>query len=160
MWQIDNLKSNILPRRARVRTLHKANITNLNSRVTIKNFLHDLLKNTLLVQRNKMRHIINQLQVKWFARYTDQDFIIFPTQYSHSRKNSGKSIIYCNIIELQDGDKGATGLGLLYSCKEIPFIILANIYTLLQIINGVATIIYSIIPHFNGKLIHVHKTII
>lgn len=108
-----------------------------------------------MVQRNKTRYIINRLQAERFACQTGRDPIIFLAQHSHSRKNGGNPIIYRNDVKIQDGKHGATGPGLLYYYKRMPVIVLANVCTLLGIVNGATTIAYRIISHPNGMLTHI-----
>lgn len=104
--------------------------------------------------------MINKLQAEQFARETSCDLIIFPAQHFHSRKNRGDPIIHRDIVKIQDGEHGATGPSLLYYCKEIPIIVLANICTPLGIVNGVAAIAYGIIPHPNLMLTHIKVQLI
>ncbi len=96
--------------------------------------------------------MINRLQAERFACHKARDFIIFLAHHAHNRKNGGESIIHRDIIKIQDGEHGATGPDLLYYCKKMPYIVLANIYTLLEIVNGAIAIAYGVIPHSNGML--------
>lgn len=68
MRQIDDPKFNTLLQRACAGFLTDANITNFNNKVTADFLFYDLLKNTVIVQRNKTRHMINRLQAEQFAR--------------------------------------------------------------------------------------------
>ncbi len=96
--------------------------------------------------------MINRLQIKKLVCYTSRDLIIFLIHYAHNRKNGGKSIIDCDIIKIQDSKYGATSQGLLYYCKEIPYIVLANVYTLLGIVNKAIVIVYRVVSHLNSML--------
>ncbi len=59
MRQIDDPTFNALLRRACAGSLTDANVTILNSKVAKEFPLHDLLKNIVIVQRNKFRYMIN-----------------------------------------------------------------------------------------------------
>lgn len=59
MCQIDNPNFNALLQRVRAGFLSNANITNLNSKVVADFFIDKLLKNTVIVQKNKTMHMIN-----------------------------------------------------------------------------------------------------
>lgn len=155
MRQIDDPKFNTLLRRAHASFLTNANIINLNSKMAVDFPLHDLLKNTVIVQRNKTRHMINRLQAEQFARGTGRDFIIFLAQHSHNRKNPGDPIIYHDVVKIQDREHGTIDLGLLYYCKAMPVIILINVCTPLGIMNGATAIAYGIISHPNVMLTHI-----
>ena len=141
--------------RAHAGSLTDADVTNLNSKVAADFPLDDLLKNTVIVQRNKTRHMINRLQAERFACQTGRDLIIFPAHHSHSRKNRGEPIIHRDVVKIQDGEHGATGPGLLYYCKGMPVIVLANVCTPLGIVNGATAIAYGVIPHPDGMLTHI-----
>ena len=56
--------------------------------------------------------MINWLQVEQFACHISRDLIIFPAHHTHNRKNGGKSIIYQNIIKIQNSEHSVTGSGL------------------------------------------------
>ncbi len=92
------------------------------------------------------------MQAEQFACHIGRDLIIFPAYHAHNRKNGGESIINYDIIKIQDGEHGATGLGLLYYCKEMRYIVLANVCTPLEIVNGAIAIAYGIVPHPDGIL--------
>ncbi len=142
---------------ALLRHIHTGSLTDtdviiLNSIVAKEFLLHDLLKNTVIVQTNKSKYMINRLQVEEFARHTSCNLIIFLAHHAHNRKNGGKSLIYHHIIKIQDYEYDTTGLGLLYYCKKMPYIVLANVCTPLEIVNGVTIIIYKVIPYLDGML--------
>ena len=130
MRQIDNPNFNSLLHCAHAGFLIINNVTNLNSKISADFFLYDLLKNTVIIQRNKTRHMINWLELEQFAYQTGYDFIIFIAHYFYNRKNRNKLIIYCNFVKIPDGKHGAISLGLLYYYKRIFVIILVNFYTL------------------------------
>ncbi len=152
MRQINDPIFNALLRRARAGSLTDTDVTILNSKVAKEFPLHDPLKNTVIVQRNKSRHMINRLQAKQFACHTGRDLIIFPAHHTDNRKNGGESIIHRDIIKIQDGEHGATGPGLLYYYKEMPYTVLADVCTPLRIVNKATIIAYGVVPHPDGML--------
>ncbi len=97
--------------------------------------------------------MINKLQAEQFAYHTGCDLIIFPAHHAHNRKNGRESIIYRDIIKIQDGEHDATGPGLLYYCKEMPYIVLTNVCIPLGIVNKATAIAYGVVPHPDSILI-------
>lgn len=49
----------------------------VNNNIAKAFYFYDSFKKTFIVQRNKFGHMINQLQVKLFARYIDSHLILF-----------------------------------------------------------------------------------
>lgn len=122
-----------------------------NNRVVTVFTLKNLLKNIIIVQRNKIQHLINRLQIKKFTQNAGRDIVIFPAKHSYTKKYDGKSLLYKDLFPIQDGKHGIlTGLGLLYDCKEIPVVVLSNMYTLLKIVNGAYATTYGIFTHPNS----------
>ncbi len=152
MHQIDNPVFNVLLQRVHAGSLTDADVTILNNKVAKVFPLHDPLKNTVIIQKNKSRHMINRLQVERFARHTGRDSIIFPAYHAYNRKNGRELIIYHDIIKIQDCEHGAIGPDLLYYSKEMPYIVLANVCTPLGIMNGAIAIAYGVVPYPDGIL--------
>ena len=96
----------------------------LNEKVVTGLTLSDPLNNIVIVQQNKTRHLINCLQIERFARSVGHDIVIFPAQYSHTKRERGKIILQKDLFSIQDGNGGATGPGLLYYCKDMPVALL------------------------------------
>ncbi len=107
--------------------------------------LNDPLNNIVIVQQNKTRHLINCLQMKRFARSVSHNIVIFPAQHNRTRREERKAILQKDLFSIQDGDRGATGLGLLYYYNGMPVALLTNMYTALSIVNGVQSTVYGII---------------
>lgn len=61
--QIDDSKLNVRLQRACAGFPIHADITNLNSKVAANFSLHDLLENTVIIQKNKPRHMINRCKL-------------------------------------------------------------------------------------------------
>lgn len=54
-----------------------ADISMLNSKVVTALTLNDPLKNIVIVQQNKTKHVINRLQIERFACSVSRDIVIF-----------------------------------------------------------------------------------
>lgn len=123
----------------------------LNNRVVTVLTLNNLFKNIIIVQKNKIKHLINKLYIKRFAQNTGQNIVIFPLKHSYTKKNGGKSLLYKDLFLIQDGKYGAIaiGPGLLYYYKKMLVIVLSNIYTLLKIVNGASAIAYNIVIYLH-----------
>ncbi len=141
-----------LLKRARKEMLTQADISMLNEKVVIGLTLNDPLNNIVIVQRNKTRHLINHLQIERFARFVGHHIVIFPAQHSRTRRKGGKAILQKDLFSIQDKNRGATSLGLLYYCKGMPVALLTNICTALGMINGARSTAYEIITWPDGKL--------
>ncbi len=128
-----------------MRELTHDNDAMLNGKVVTSLTLNDPLKNIVIVQRNKIRHLIHCLQIERFAQSVGHDIIIFPAQHSCTKREGGENILHKNLFSIQDGDYVATGPGLLYYCKEMPVALLTNIYTALGMVNGAQSKAYGII---------------
>lgn len=134
-----------LLRQAHFRTLTVEDITNLNNRVITMLKVNNLFNNIVFVQCNKMRHLINCLQIERYSRSISNDIIIFLALYIYTKKVSGKEILHKDFFSLQDGELEAIDPDLLYYYKEIPVILLTNICTALEMVNNACSIVYGMI---------------
>ncbi len=148
--QSDRIFAQLL-RQAHKRVLTQADVLMLNEKVVTGLILNDPLNNIVIVQWNKTRHLINRLQIERFARSIGHDIVIFPAQYSHTKREGGKVILQKDLFPIQDGDYGATDPGLLYYCKGMPVALLTNRCTALGMVNGVRSTMYGIITWCDGK---------
>ncbi len=82
-----------LPRQVRKGELTEADVSILNEKVVTSPILNNLLNNIVIVPQNKIRHLINRLQIKRFAHFVDHNIVIFPAQHSHTRKEELKAIL-------------------------------------------------------------------
>ena len=139
-----------LLQRARTGALTQDDVMILKDRVVTQFTLQDPLKNTVIVQRNKTRHLINRLQAERFARRVGRDIIIFPAEHSHSKRDGGLSVIHRDVFRIQDGEHGATGPGLLYYCQGMPMSVLSNLCTPLGIVNGARATAYGAVTYADG----------
>ncbi len=131
--------------------LTHGNVAMLNRKVVTALTLRDPLKNIVIIQRNKTRHLINRLQIGRFARSVGHDIIIFPAQHSCTKREGEENVLYKDLFSFQDGDHEATGPGLLYYCKGMPIALLTNICTVLGIVNGARSRAYGIITWPDSK---------
>lgn len=90
------------------------------------------------------------MQVEQFSRHIGYDLIIFLAYHAHNRKSGGEFIIHHDIIKIQDGEHDAIGPDLLYYYKEMPYIVLTNICTLLKIVNEAITITYEVLSYLES----------
>lgn len=70
------------------------NVTMLNNKVVTLFTFQDPLKNIVIVQRIKTRHMINRVQSEQFARQMGRDLTMFLAQHLHTKNQcpgSGKS---------------------------------------------------------------------
>ena len=130
----------------------QANVSILNKKVVTGLTLSDLLNNIVIVQQNKTKYLINCLQIERFARSVCHDIVIVLAQYSRTKRERGKVILQKDLFSIQDGDRGATGPGLLYYCKGMPVALLTNMCTALGMVNGARSTAYGIITWPDGKL--------
>ena len=57
--------------------LTQPHISILNEKPVTKLILCDLLNNIFILQYNKIKNLINRLQIERFARFVDYDIVIF-----------------------------------------------------------------------------------
>lgn len=77
--------------------------------------------------------------------------MIFPAQHSRTKREGGKAILQKDLFSIQDGDRGATGPGLLYYCKDMPVALLINMCTALGMVNGARSTAYGIVTWPDSK---------
>ena len=86
MRQDSNLISQQLLRRVRIGALTQADVSILNEKIVTGLTLSDLLNNIVIVQCNKIKHLISRLQIERFTRFVGHDIVIFPAQHSHTKR--------------------------------------------------------------------------
>lgn len=59
---------------------------------------NNLLKNIIIVQHNKIRHLINYLPIERFAWSIDHNIIIFPAQHSCTKREGGEKILHKDLF--------------------------------------------------------------
>lgn len=111
--------------------------------------ISDPLNNIVIVQNNKIKHIINCLQIERFVCFVGHNIIIFFAQHSRTRRKKRDAILQ---IYIQDRDYRAISLSWLYYCKKMLLALLTNICTALDIINCAWSTTYEIITGLKNKL--------
>ncbi|WP_375449089.1 AAA family ATPase [uncultured Nostoc sp.] len=147
MRQRSDLAFQAMLKRARHSLLNVEDVNSLNARVATHLPDSDFADTIIIVQKNKTRHLINRLQAENFARSHNIDLILFPTEHSRNKKDGGNLIQHEDLLGIQEGEGNAAGPGILYYCKGMPAIVLANQCTPLGIVNGARVIIYGVVPH-------------
>ncbi len=134
-----------------MRELTHGDVAMLHRKAVTALTLSDPLKNIVIVQRNKTRHLINRLQIERFAWSVGHDIIIFPAQHSRIKREGGENVLHKDLFFIQNGDHGATGPGSLYYCKGMPVALLTNMCTALGIVNRARSKAYGIITWPDSK---------
>lgn len=104
----------------------------------------------IVVQEDKTGHLINCLQAENFTCFQNIDLILFLAKHSQNKKYRNNLIQHKNIFNVQKDKKNIPSPGILYYCKKMPAIILANQYIPLEIVNRVKIIVHSIFPFSQG----------
>lgn len=106
----------------------------------------------IVVQKNKICHLINRLQIEKFAHANNWDIIIFPAKYYQTKKDDSNLIQHELLFKAQDGEENFTGPDLLFYCREMPAYLLANQYIHLSIVNSARAIIHWVLSYPNNKI--------
>jgi hypothetical protein len=147
--QQDPVYYNLL-KRARNGLLTEADVDLLNSRVVTQlEMRHDRI-NTCIVRSNRLRHLINRLQIERFARKRRQKIFIFPAHHTRWKKARGsRDLEVDQLFEVQDGSD-VKGAGVLMYTQDMPSMILSNICTPLGIVNGAQGKAIGVVPDPNS----------
>ena len=136
--------------RARNGTITQMDVDLLNTRVVTK--LESELDriNTCIVRTNKLRHLINRLQIDRFARTRVQKIFIFPARHTRWKKANGmRNLDVDKLLEVQDSSN-VKGPGLLMYTHFMPSAVLSNISTRLEIVNGAQGRAVGVVPDPDG----------
>ena len=141
--------------RVRNATVTQEDVDMLNSKVISELEARPDRINTCIVRTNKLRHLINRLQIERFARTRGQNVFIFPAQHSRWKKvNGARDVDIDRLLEVQDSSS-VKGPGLLLFTKDMPAAILSNMSTPLGIVNGAQGTAVEVVPDPEGML-HTH----
>ena len=113
-------------KRARNGLLNLEDVNILNAQVATYLSNSDFNDTVIVVQKNKTIYLINRLQAQNFALSQNLDLILFLAEHSRNKKDGGNLIQHKDLLGVQEGDGNATGPGILYYCKGIPAMVLAN----------------------------------
>ncbi len=98
MHQQNNPNFTQFLRRACMGELTHGNVAMLNGKVVTALTLNDLLKNIVIVQRNKTKHLINCFQIERFAQSVDHDIIIFPAQHNRIKREGRENVYHKDLF--------------------------------------------------------------
>ncbi len=87
MRQHDDKSFQAMLTRARRGLLNNDDIVILNSKVAVTIPILNLGEQVVIVQQNTIRHTINRIQIKRFAKAHNRDVILFPTEHSRTKKD-------------------------------------------------------------------------
>src|SRR5579871_2826950 len=150
MRQRDDVAYHKLLQRARNATITQADVDLLNTRVVTQLESRPDRINTCVVRTNKLRHLINRLQIERFARSRGQKIFIFPARHTRWKKAKGtRNLDVDKLLEVQDGSN-VKGPGLLMYTQNMPTAMLANISTRLGIVNGAQGRAVGVVPDPDG----------
>lgn len=76
-----------------MKALTQADILILNEKIVTSLTLSDPLNNIIIVQCNKIKYLINCLQIERFAYFVSHNIVIFPAQHSHTKKEKREAIL-------------------------------------------------------------------
>src|SRR6266480_6175453 len=139
-----------LLQRARNATITQADVDLLNTKVVTQLKSRPDRINTCIVRTNKLRHLINCLQIEKFARTRGQKIFIFPARHSRWKKAKGmRNLEVDKLLEVQDGSN-VKGPGLLMCTQNMPTAVLSNISTRLGIVNGAQGRAIGVVPDPDG----------
>lgn len=124
----------------------------LNRRMATELPISRSLDIIVIVQKNKTKHLIHQLQIEQLACANNQDILIFPAEYYQLKKDSGNLIWHKLLFDTQYGEGNCTSPGLLFYCIGIPVNLLANQCTLLGIVDSIRAIAIEVVPNLEGEL--------
>jgi hypothetical protein len=139
-----------LLKRARNGTIMQADVDLLNTRVVTQLESRPDRINTCVVRTNKLRHLINRLQIERFAQSQGQKIFIFPARHTRWRKPQGmRNLNIDKLLEVQDGSN-VKGPGLLLYTKNMPAAVSSNISTRLGLVNGAQGRAIGVVPDPDG----------
>lgn len=77
MWQKFNFNFHDLFQKAKNKKLNQNNIVMLNQYVAMSLPSTELLNEAIIIQKNNIRHLVNQISVDLFANANDENIILF-----------------------------------------------------------------------------------
>jgi hypothetical protein len=150
MRQREDVAYHQLLQRARAATITQADVDLLNTRVVTQLELRPDRINICIVRTNKLRHLINRLQIERFAQTRGQIIFIFPARHTRWKKPKRTHNLEVDaLLEVQDSSN-VKGAGLLLYTQNMPAAVLANISTRLGIVNGAQGTAVGVVPDPDG----------
>lgn len=123
-------------KRARQGTLNDQDVKTLNRQVAVTLPIPGSPETIIVVQTNKIRHLLTRLQIEQYARVNRQDIIIFPALHLRNKMNGAEIVQHEILFNLQDGEGDSVAPGLFYYCKNMPARLLANLCIPFGIVTG------------------------
>jgi hypothetical protein len=111
---------------------------------------------TCIVRTNALRHRLNHFSLIQFSRSRGQRIYIFPAD--HSRLPPAQNLALEDIFSQQDEGVSIPSQGLLLYTAEMPCMVLANMNSVLGLVNGSRGTAARIIVDADGKLDLSQKT--
>lgn len=113
----------------------------------------------MILQQNATRHTINRIQIKQFAKANNRNVILFPSEYSHTKKDGSQMVDNKDLLTVQNGEKTCIWPGILYYCKKICACLLTNMNTQLGMVKKARTQVFGVIPdpQSNAQLFDLSK---
>ncbi len=99
---------------ARNDLLNLADVNTFNTRVATHIPNSDFNDIVVVIQKNRIRHLINCLHAQNFAFSQNLDLIFFPVEHSRNKKDGGNLIQHNDLLDVQEGDGNAIGPGILH----------------------------------------------
>jgi hypothetical protein len=134
MRQAEDLPFRNLLQRARQARLSNDDINLLNSKCISADTSFPLHSLTCIVRTNYLRHCLNHVSLIQFARSRGQRIYIFPAD--HSRLPPAQNLALEDIFSQQDEGVSIPSQGLFLYTAEMPCMVLANISSVLGLVNG------------------------
>ena len=147
--QHDAAYHNLL-KHARNATITQTDVDLLNTRVVTQLESRPDRINTCIVRTNKLRHLINRLQMERFAQARGQKIFVFPARHTRWKKAKGtRNPDVDALLEVQDSSN-VKGPGLFMYTQDMPTAVLSNISTRLGIVNGAQGRAVGVVPDPEG----------
>jgi hypothetical protein len=140
--------------RARNAALTEEDLNLLNTKVAASLLTPELEIATIIVKLNALRRHINRVKLEHFARSRSQRVYIFPAQHTRVASASSSTLRIEDLLQQGDDGTKVPFQGLFFYTPGMPAIILANICTLLGLVNGTRGIPSGIVVDPAGAYFH------
>jgi hypothetical protein len=149
MRQAEDLRFRELLQRAREGQLSDDDINLLNSKMLPADTAFPTHAMTCIVRTNRLRHNLNYHGLIQFARSRSQPVYIFPAD--HRRLPSVQNLDLKDILSQQDEGVNIPSQGLFLYTAGMPCMVLANINSMIGLVNGSRGTATGIIVDPDGK---------
>lgn len=157
MRQLQDKTYHELVQRARTGTISQADVDLLNTRIAINLDAEDE-DNICIVRENKLRHMINRLQIERFAEARNQMIYLFPATHTRAKLVKASENPSLDMV-LQEQDRSEVKApGLFLYTPNMPAMVLSNLCTRLGIVNGARGRAVEVVPDPKSKRFDVSET--